>query len=134
RSRPDQQTVDSLQDLNGLISLETLHLKKWDQGANPIKCIYGGYGFPHRQWRSIPTIAARRLCQTLHSHLRLKAEFFLGFGNVGHSNLGKQQHTRYRHCILETNAYHLSGIDDAGLDQIDVLLACGIEAIIPLSP
>ena len=90
---------------------------------------HNGYEFPHRRQRSIPTIATRRLCQTLHFHLRLKAEFFLGFGDLGHGNLGKQQHTRYRHRVLETNAYHLSGIDDAGLDQIDVLLACGIEAI-----
>src|SRR5689334_12256782 len=47
------------------------------------------------------------------------------FGHLRHRRLGQQQEARRRHRVLERHTHDLRGIDDAGLDEVDVLLACG---------
>ena len=47
--------------------------------------------------------------------------------------LGEQQDARHRHGVLERHAHDLGRVDDAGLDQVDVLVAGGVEAEIALA-
>ena len=38
-----------------------------------------------------------------------------------------------RNCVFQRSTYHLGWIDNAGLDQVDIFLARGIETKIALA-
>jgi hypothetical protein len=73
------------------------------------------------------------LTRRLQRHFRLSYPFLLFFRNLSHCCFGQQQDAGNRHGVLKTNANDFGGVDDAGLDQIDVLLTPGIKAFVPRS-
>ena len=56
------------------------------------------------------------------SHFRFAWTFLAGLRYFGHRRFGEQQHARDGYCIFERDADDLGRIDDARLDQIDILL------------
>jgi hypothetical protein len=50
---------------------------------------------------------------------------------VGDDGLGGEEQRRDRRRVLQRRAGHLGGVDDAGLDQVDVLAGGGVEAVAP---
>jgi len=65
------------------------------------------------------------LARALHCQFPLGGLLLLGLRQLRHCRLGEQEHAGDRDGVFEREAHHLGGVDDAGLDQIDVLLARG---------
>src|SRR5450631_2996528 len=68
-----------------------------------------------------------------HSHLRLNRSLALRLWNFSHRRFREQQHAGDRNGVFQCGTNDLRRIDDAGLDQVDIFLAGGIEAKIALT-
>ena len=63
----------------------------------------------------------------------MAAALALGFGDFRQRGLCQQQEARNRNGVLQSRPHHLGRVDDAGLDQIQVLVRCRVKAVIALA-
>ena len=73
----------------------------------------------------MPRAPAERRASRLHSLVILLRRL----RRLGHRHLAEQQQPRDRHHVLERHPHDLRRIDDAGLDEVAVHAARGVEAL-----
>src|SRR5690242_9434979 len=76
--------------------------------------------------------AACRLIHIIHAAVASVAALLVLLRGFGDEGVGGQQQSCYARCILECSAGDLRRVDDAGFDQVFVLVGRGVVAFVAL--
>jgi len=85
-------------------------------------------GLPLLQYLWEPKRRRSKLHIAFSGHFGFARAFLYRLRKLGHCRLGQQQDAGDRDCVFEGDPDDLGGVDNFGFDEVDVLLAPGVEA------